>query len=252
MAPYLAAVRNYWALLPAIAVCVGLILLYAVPTLINPQWSNNVLGLFRQLPGGSSETEESAVLGPRQVHSRRMLAGALVIAALALVGFNVTLNREANACYQAAKAWGAIDAEDKDADPCVNKIFGAFISDGDGQPDEDTQQPVVAYQLIKDNRPKYLNWTQNPIEHKEADLIFGVGFKCASDLVVTEAEDKITAVIDDTEPCPPESQIELIPIKLKKPLGDRPVVTVGAKPITLINPDMPSWGKVLKELVTGG
>lgn len=251
MAPYLAAVRNYWALLPAIAICVGLILLYAVPTLINPQWTNSVLGLFRQLPGGRAD-DEPAVLGPRQIQSRRLLAGALVIGALALVGFNVSLNREANGCYQAAKAWGAIDEKKEDADPCVNKIFGAFISDGTGVAREDTQQPVVSYQLIKGNRPKYLKWTQNPIKHEEANLLFGVGFNCSGDLVVTEAEDKITAVIDDTEPCPPDSKVEIIPIKLKKPLGDRPVVTVGGKAIPQINPDMPSWPKVLKKLATGG
>ncbi|WP_237744928.1 hypothetical protein [Kribbella catacumbae] len=240
--------RNYWALLPAIAICVGLILLYAVPTLINPQWTNSMLGLFRQSPGG----EEPAALGPRQIRSRRMLAGALVIAALALVGFNVSLNREANGCYQAAKAWGAIDEKETDADPCVDKIFGNFISDGEGEVREKTQQPVAGYQLIKGNPPKYLKWTQNPIKDKEANLLFGLGFNCSSELIVTEADDKITALIDDTEPCPPDSKIELIPIKLKKPLGDRPVVTVGGKPVTRINPDMPSWGTVLKELATGG
>ena len=35
------------ALLPAIAVCVVLILLYAVPTLINPRWTSTALGLFQ-------------------------------------------------------------------------------------------------------------------------------------------------------------------------------------------------------------
>jgi hypothetical protein len=70
--------------------------------------------------------------------------------------------------------------------------------------------------------------------------------------VVTEADDKITAVLDMTQPCPPDDQIELIPIKLKKPLGDRPVVTVGGQELQRINPEMPSWGTVLKELATGG
>ncbi|WBQ03704.1 hypothetical protein [Kribbella sp. CA-293567] len=243
--------RNYWALLPAIAICVGLILLYAVPTLVNPQWTSSVLGLFKQLPGGA-QTEEPAALGPRQLRSRRMLAGVLVIGALALVGFNVSLNREANGCYLAAKAWGATDSPDKDADPCVDKIFGAFISSGKGVTTEKTQQPVPSYQLIRGNRPKYLNWVQNPPKHDEANLLFGLGFNCTIDLKVTEEETKITAVIDTTEPCPPDDQIELIPIKLKKPLGDRPVVTVGDQQINRIDPEMPSWGKVLKELATGG
>jgi hypothetical protein len=251
MSPYLAAVRNYWALLPAIAICVGLILLYAVPTLVNPQWTSSLLSLFKQLPG-SEETGEPEPLTAQQVQARRMLAGALVIGALGLFGFNVQLNREANGCYQAAKAWGAVDDQKKDADPCVHKIFGAFINDGGGKADEKTQQPVPSYQVVKGKRPKYLKFVQNRPKYDEANLLIGLGFNCTSDLVVTESDDKITAMIDDTEPCPPDSQIELIPIKLKKPLGDRPIVTVDDKPLTRINPDMDSWGKVLKELVTGG
>jgi hypothetical protein len=251
MSPYLAAVRNYWTLLPAIAICVGLILLYAIPTLVNPQWTSTVLGLFKQLPGGE-ETGEPELLTPRQIQSRRMLAVALVIGAIALFGFNLELNREANGCYQAAKAWGAIDDEEKDADPCVHKIFGAFINDGEGMVNEKAQQAVPNYQVVQNKRPKYLKFVQNRPKYDEADLLIGLGFNCTSDLVVTESDDKITAVIDDTEPCPPDSQIELVPIKLKKPLGDRPIVTVDDKPLTRINPDMPSWGKVLKELVTGG
>src|SRR5881397_2343006 len=103
MAPYLAAVRNYWALLPAIAVIVALILLYAIPTLINPQWTSSILALFRQLPDDAdSATQRAAgVLGAQQITSRRMLAGALVVAAIALIGFNISLNREANGCYTA-------------------------------------------------------------------------------------------------------------------------------------------------------
>ncbi|MDX6264914.1 MAG: hypothetical protein QOH84_6602 [Kribbellaceae bacterium] len=251
MSPYLAAVRNYWALLPAIAICVGLILLYAVPTLVNPQWTSNILGLFKQLPGGE-ETEEPAPLGPQQLQSRRMLAGALVIGALALVGFNVALNREANGCYLAAKAWGAADDSKHDADPCVDKIFGAFFSNGKGELLEDSQQPVAGYQLVKGKHPTYLKWIQNPPKPDGVALVFGVGFNCSGDLKVIETDDKITAVIDDTKPCPPDSQIEVVPIKLEKPVGDRPVVTVGGKPIPRINPDLPSWGTVLKDLATGG
>ena len=40
--------------------------------------------------------------------------------------------------------------------------------------------------------------------------------------------------------------------KLKKPLGDRKMVTVGDKPMTEIHPDMDSWFTVLKKLATGG
>lgn len=251
MSPYLAAVRNYWALLPAIAICVGLILLYAVPTLINPQWTSSILGLFKQLPGGA-ETEEPGPLGPKQIQARRMLAGALVIGALALVGFNVALNREANGCYQAAKAWGAVDSPEKDGDPCVDKIFGAFITTGEGSVLEKTQQPVPAYQLVKGKRPAYLRWMQNPTKPDGVSLVIGLGFNCSGELKVMETTDKITAVIDETEPCPPDAQIEVIPIKLKKPIGDRPIVTVGGKEIPRIEPDLPSWGTVLKKLATGG
>ncbi|MEV8373311.1 hypothetical protein AB0P21_11275 [Kribbella sp. NPDC056861] len=243
--------RNYWALLPAIAICVGLLLLYAVPTLVNPQWTSSVLGLFKQLPGGE-QTEESTVLGPRQIQARRLLAGVLALGALALVGFNISLNREANGCYLAAKAWGAADDRKKDADPCVDKIFGAFISDGSGVANEKVQQPVTSYQLVKDKRPKYLKWVQNPPKYDEVNLLIGVGFNCTIDLKVKEETDKITAVIDNPEPCPPDEQIELVSIKLKQPLGDRKVVTVDDKEINRINPEMPSWGKVLKELATGG
>ena len=114
MAPYLAAVRNYWALLPAIAVIVVLILVYAVPTLINPQWTSSILALFRQHPVDPQATQDEAqraagVLGPQQIRSRRMLAVAMVVGAVALIGFNVSLNREANGCYIAARAFGAVE-----------------------------------------------------------------------------------------------------------------------------------------------
>ena len=76
MSPYLAAVRNYWALLPAIAVIVGLTLLYAIPTLINPQWTKTVLSLFRQHPEDEQAEagRPAGVLGPQQIRSRRMLS----------------------------------------------------------------------------------------------------------------------------------------------------------------------------------
>lgn len=248
MAPYLAAVRNYWTLLPAVAVSVVLILLYAVPTLINPQWTSNVLNLFRQHP----EDTSGATLSDRRIRSRRMLAGLLVGLALALVGFNISLNREANGCYQAATAWGAVDDGKSSDDPCITMIYGTFIGDGSGEPLNDVQQPVAAYQLVDGNRPKYLRWIQNRPSYDDADLLIGVTQVCALDLKVQQEADKIVAVIDDEAPCPPDSSISLTPIKLKEPLGDRPVVTVGDKPVRRIDPDMDSWGTVLKKLVTGG
>ena len=247
MAPYLAAVRNYWTLLPAVAVCVVLILIYAVPTLVNPQWTSTVLNLFRQQPAGGS-----GKLSPKQVHSRRMLAGLLVIGALALIGFNISLNREANGCYQAAKAWGAVDDKKETADPCVDMIYGTFIGDGTGDILEDTQQPVPTYQLVKGKKPKYLNWIQNRPSYDDLDMVVGIGGNCASDLKVVQGEDKITIVVDNTDVCPPDNDISVLDIKLKEPLGDRKVVTVGDKPMQRINPDMDSWGTVLKKLATGG
>jgi hypothetical protein len=245
MAPYLAAVRNYWALLPAIAVCVVLILLYAVPTLINPQWTSNALGLFR-------ERTEQTELDPKQTQSRRMLAGVLAIGALALIGFNVSLNREANGCYQAAKAWGAVDDKKRTADPCINMIYGSFIGDGSGAVLEKTQQPVSAYQLVKGKKPKYLNWIQHRPSYDKLDLVIGISGDCALDLKVVEGEDKITALVDQTAPCPPATSISILPVTLKKPLGDRKIVTVDGKPLTQINPDLDSWGTVLRKLATGG
>ncbi|HEU4946494.1 MAG TPA: hypothetical protein VFT31_05020 [Kribbella sp.] len=240
--------RNYWALLPAIAVLVVLILVYAVPTLINPQWTSTVLGLFRQ----QDENAQPTVLNPQQVYSRRMLAAALVAGVLALVGFNVSLNREANGCYQAAKAWGAVDSEKATADPCVNMIYGSFIGDGTGKPLEENPQPVTAYQLVKDKRPKYLRWIQNRPSYDDLDLVIGVGGNCALDLKVVQGDDKITLLSDTSEPCPADTSISINPVKLDKPLGDRKIVTVGDKPVKEISPDLDSWGTVLKKLVTGG
>lgn len=280
MAPYLAAVRNYWALLPAIAVIVVLILVYAIPTLINPQWTSSILALFRQHPeapqaapeaspaaspeaGSEAGSEASAaasteateraagVLGPQQIKSRRMLAVALVLGALALIGFNVSLNREANGCYTAAKAFGAVDAAKDTKDPCINMIYGSFFGDGSGKAFEDTQQPVPTYQLVKKKKPKYLKWIQNSPGY-DVDLLVGTGLSCNLDLKVEEADDKITVLVDSDAPCPQESNISLTAIKLKKPLGDRKIVTIDDKPMEEIHPDADSWPTVVKKLVTGG
>jgi hypothetical protein len=256
MAPYLAAVRNYWALLPAIAVIVVLILVYAIPTLINPQWTSSIMALFRQHPVDPQATTEEArreagFLGPQQVKSRRMLAVALVAGALALIGFNVSLNREANGCYTAAKAFGAVDAPEDTKDPCINMIYGSFFGDGSGKSFEETQQPVPSYQLVEKKKPKYLKWIQNSPGY-DVDLLVGTGLSCNLDLKVEEADDKITVLVDSNAPCPPESNVSLTAIKLKKPLGDRKIVTVDDKPMQEINPDMDSWPTVLKKLVTGG
>jgi hypothetical protein len=251
MAPYLAAVRNYWALLPAIAVCVVLIGIYAVPTLVNPQWTSNILGMFRQQPDGA-EAEEPVKLGPKQVQSRRMLAVALVLGALALVGFNVSLNREANGCYLAARAWGAVDDKTQTADPCIDMIYGNFIGDGSGEPTETIQQPVLAYQLVHGKKPKYLKWIQNKPSYDETDLLVGVIGTCGLDVKVMQGDTKITVVYDSVEPCPAGNDVSILPIELKKPLGDRKIVTVDDKPMQEINPDMDSWWTVLGKLATGG
>jgi len=277
MAPYLAAVRNYWALLPAIAVIIGLILLYAIPTLINPQWTSSILALFRQFPEDqepaqnqaqnqaqgqdqsqaqtqlqSEQTQRPAgILGPQQIKSRRMLAGVLVAAAIGLFGFNVSLNREANACYQAAKAWGASDGKPAE-DPCINMIYGSFFGDGQGEANEDTQQPVKAYQVVHKKKPTYLRWIQNAPKYEEADLLVGTGLSCNLDLRMKEEEDKVVVLVDANQPCPDEDNTSLTAFKLKKPLGDRQVVTVDDKPMERINPDVDSWPTVVKKLVTGG
>jgi hypothetical protein len=294
MAPYLAAVRNYWALLPAIAVIIGLILLYAIPTLINPQWTSSILALFRQFPedpepaqnqaqnqaqtqaqnqapgqaqgraqhaarhqapGQTQQAEQAlrpaGVLGPQQIKSRRMLAGTLVVAAIGLLGFNISLNREANACYQAAKAWGAVDGEAAD-DPCINMIYGTFIGDGKGEMLNDNAQPVETYQLVRKKKPTYLRWIQNAPKYDEADLLIGSSMTCAFDLRITEEEDKVVVLVDANQACPKEDSISLTAYKLQKPLGDRKLVTVDGKEMQQINPDVDSWPTVLKKLVTGG
>jgi hypothetical protein len=249
MAPYLAAVRNYWSLLPAIAVCVGLLLLYAVPTLINPRWTGTVLRLFRQSQDADGDRPEQ---GPRQIRSQRMLAAALVACALALVGFNISLNREANGCYQAARAWGAVDSDDRTKDPCLEMIYGRFFGDGGGNPTESSPQPVPAYQVVEGNKPKYLRWIHNRPSYDDLDFVVGVGGNCALDLKVVQGEDKITVLSDTSEPCPPDTSVAITSVKLAKPLGDREIVTVGDKPMQRIDPDLDSWGTVLKKLVTGG
>jgi hypothetical protein len=288
MTPYLAAVRNYWALLPAIAVIIGLILLYAIPTLINPQWTSSILALFRQFPEDQeqaqnqtqneaqnpapsqaqnpaqnptqSQTQQQAeqapqrpagILGPQQIRSRRMLAAALVAGAVALFGFNVSLNREANACYQAAKAWGAIDGKPAE-DPCINMIYGSFFGDGKGESTVEKAQPLEVYQVVHKKKPTYLRWIQNAPEYDEADLLIGTGLGCNLDLRITEEEDKVVMLVAANQPCPEEDNVSLTAFKLKKPLGDRKVVTVDDKPMRQINPDVDSWPTVVKKLVTGG
>ncbi|GAA1591289.1 hypothetical protein GCM10009804_54360 [Kribbella hippodromi] len=256
MDPYLAAVRNYWSLLPAVLVAVVLILVYAVPTLINPQWTSSIMALFRTAPlpvdASEAETRRAAgILGPQQIRSRRMLAVALVAGALVLVGINISFNREAVGCYKAARAFGAIDGPDA-KDPCVDMIFGTFIGDGRGSSSDKPHQPVQNYQLVKGKKPKYLKWIQNAPKYDDADLLIGTGIACAGDLRIEEQEDKILVYVDVDTPCPAESNASITAFKLKKPLGDRKLVTVGDKPMTEINPDMDSWFTVLKKLATGG
>jgi len=256
MAPYLAAVRNYWSLLPAIAVIVVLILVYAVPTLINPQWTSSIMALFRQAPANPPADPEEArraagFLGPQQVKSRRMLAIAMVVGALALIGFNISLNREANGCFKAAQAFGAVEGKSAE-DPCINMIYGSFFGDGSGQAFEDKAQPVQYYQLIRKKKPSYLKWIQNSPGYKDVQLLVGTGLSCNLDLRVQESDDKIKVFVDANSPCPPEDNISLTAVKLKKPLGDRKLVTVDDKPMTEINPDMDSWPTIAKKLVTGG
>lgn len=267
MAPYLAAVRNYWSLLPAIAVIVVLILVYAIPTLINPQWTSTILALFRQHPeqaqptpgtAAAGTTEPSAaaqraagVLGPQQVKSRRMLAVAMVVGALALIGFNVSLNREANGCWIASTAFGATSPSKDSKDPCVSMIYGSFFGDGGGEAFEDKQQPVEHYQLVKKKKPKYLKWIQNSPGY-DVDVLVGTGLSCNFDLKVQETDDTIKVFIDSGTPCPQETSTSLTAVKLKKPIGDRKFVTLDDKPMEEIHPDAESWPTVVKKLVTGG
>ncbi|TQJ11945.1 hypothetical protein FB475_4870 [Kribbella jejuensis] len=257
MGPYLAAVRNYWSLLPAVLVIVGLILVYAVPTIINPQWTSSIMALFRTAPLPGDPTPEEArraagILGPQQLRSRRMLAIAMVIGAIALIGFNIfSLNREAVGCYKAARAFGADDGPDT-KDPCYEMIYGSFLGDGSREPLDAKGQPVEYYQLVKGKKPKYLQWIQNAPKYDDTDLVIGLRGKCSQDAVVQQLDDQIKVFIDSDVPCPPDSNISLLPIKLKKPLGDRKLVTVGGKEMTAINPDMDSWFTVVKKLATGG
>lgn len=237
--------RNYWALLPAIAVCVLLALVYAVPTLVNPQFTTNVLGLFRR-----DDDEQTPALNPKERRFRRFSAVAVLVAAAVLVGFNVVLTRESNGCYEVAKAWGASDSE-KIKDPCIDKLFGAFLSNPDGDVLEDSPQPVAAYQIVDGKKPKYLRWIDNRPSYDKADLVVGAKFLC-SEVKFKETDDKVVLIDDITEPCPSQPKVNIVTIDLEKPLGDRKVVTVGDKPVKRIDPDMPSWGSVLKKLATGG
>ncbi|MFG1905937.1 hypothetical protein [Kribbella sp. NPDC048928] len=248
--------RNYWSLLPAVLVVVGLILLYAVPTIINPQWTSSIMALFRTAPlpadATDAETRRAAgVLGPQQIRSRRMLAITLVLGTVALIGFNISLNREAVGCYKAARAFGADDGPDT-KDPCYEMIYGSFLNDGTNDPSEPKGQPVEYYQVVKGKHPKYLKWIQNAPKYDEAQLLVGVRGKCSGDLTVQQLDDRIKVFVDSDVPCPPDSNISLLAIELKKPLGDRKIVTVGDKPMTEINPDLDSWFTVLKKLATGG
>lgn len=240
--------RNYWALLPAIAVCAGLLLLYAVPTLINPRWTGTVLRLFQAQEADGSPGE----LTPPQARNRRLLAATVAMAALALVAFNISLNREANGCYQAARAWGAVDSPEKTADPCIDMIHGSFFGDSSGEPRETDPQPVAAYQRVEGKKPKYLRWIQNRPSYDAADLLVGVGAQCELDVKAVEDGERITIVSDSTDPCPPSTSVSLVSIKLKEPLGDRRIVTAGGEELRRIDPDLDSWGTVLKKLVTGG
>jgi hypothetical protein len=238
-------VRNYWALLPAVAVCVVLALLYVVPTLVNPQFTANALALFRREDG-----DQIPPLTPKERRLRRLAAVAVLVAALGLVGFNVSLNREANGCYLAAQAWGADDSE-RIPDPCIDKIFGASFSNPGGDVLKDNPQPVKAYQVVRDKRPRYIRWVNNRPSYDKADLIVGAPFLC-NETKFKETEDKVVLIDDIAEPCPSQPQVNLVTIDLDKPLGDRKVVTIGDKPVKRIDPDMPSWGTVLKKLATGG
>jgi hypothetical protein len=71
-------------------------------------------------------------------------------------------------------------------------------------------------------------------------------------VIVEQLDDEIKVFIDSDVPCPPDSNISMLSVKLKKPLGDRKLVTVGGKEMTEINPDMDSWFTVVKKLATGG
>lgn len=237
--------RNYWALLPAIAVCVVLALLYVVPTLVNPQLTANAMALFRTSDGGRIPR-----LTDKERLHRRLTALGVLAATLALVGFNVSLNRESNACYSVAHAWGADDSKAM-PDPCIDKIHGQFLGNPKGDVLKDKPQPVNAYQVVHGKNPKYLRWVDNRPAYNKVDLIVGAPFLCGA-IKFKESDDKITLIDDRSQPCPPQPSIDLVAIDLDKPLGDRRVVTVDDRPVKQIDPDMPSWGSVLKKLATGG
>lgn len=241
--------RNYWSLLPVVAICVLLALAYAVPTLIRPQLTDNVLKAFRPIARGGASAEERVPLTDQQQRKRRMAAGGVLLAMFLLIGFNISLNREANGCYLVAKAWGADDSKTYD-DPCQDQIFGD-TEKPDGEPIDKNPQAVAKYQVVKDKKPKYLQWIYGRPSYK-SDLVFGVPYKCGFDMEIKEHPDKIVAVLDMSAPCPSDSKVRVVATNLKQPLGDRKVVTVGDKPLEQINPEMPGWGSVLKALVTGG
>lgn len=240
--------RNYWALLPAIAVCVGVALLYAVPTLVRPQFTANLMAVFRR------EGDEPAQLGPRELRNRRLGAVAVLVGALALVGFNVSLTREANGCYAAAKAWGAEDGDDR-PDACLDKLWADSVAvkpEKEGAKLENTPpQPMPRYQVVDEDNPSYLEWVGNRPNLEGVNFVVGKPGFCG-ELTVIEKEESVTVVDDVKTACPPSSGIVLHLVKLNRPLGDRKVVTAEDKPMERIDPGLPSWGSVLGKLVTGG
>lgn len=240
--------RNYWALLPAIAVCVGVALLYAVPTLVRPQFTAGLLAAFRR------EEDEPAPLGPRELRNRRLGAVAVLVGALALVGFNVSLNREANGCYGAAQAWGADDHDDR-LDPCLDKLWAESNitrpEEAGAKLENTPPQPLPRYQVIDADDPSYLQWIGNRPELEGVTFIVGKPGFCG-EVTVIEKPESVTVVDDVRVACPPDSGIILHKVKLERPLGDRKVVTADDKPMERIDPRLPSWGSVLGKLVTGG
>ena len=240
--------RNYWALLPAIAVCVGVALLYAVPTLVRPQFTANLMAAFRR------EGDEPAPLGTRELRNRRLGAVAVLVGALVLVGFNVSLNREANGCYGAAQAWGADDVQERE-DPCLDKLWAdsAVVKPEEaGSKLENTPpQPLPRYQVVDADNPSYLKWIGNRPELEGITFVVGKPGFCG-EVTVIEKPESVTVVDDVRVPCPPDSGIVLHKVKLERPLGDRKVVTADDKPMERIDPVLPSWGSVLGKLVTGG
>jgi hypothetical protein len=240
--------RNYWALLPAIAVCVCVALLYAVPTLVRPQFTANLMAAFRR------DTAEPPALGPRELRNRRLGAVAVLVGALVLVGFNVSLNREQNGCYSAAQAWGADDVDER-PDACLDKLWADSVVTRPQEPGDKLEntppQPLPRYQVVDPDDPSYLKWVGNRPDLEGTAFIVGKPGFCG-EVTVIEEPDTVTVVDDVRVACPPASGVVLHKVTLERPLGDRKVVTVDDKPMERIDPRLPSWGSVLGKLVTGG